>query len=210
MSCFGGRPPPGFRGPGWKVRPMALQGTPTPLPQPDGFGAGFGALMLLVVLAGLAVLLGLVAAGTAVQGRRGDRVPDAVSYLAGGLLVAVVVVAGFGVLALSDEAAFAAGLFVVLVFLPLGAVAVRGWRAGRDPFSVLATTAMAWAPAFLLGLATFLAVTVGLVEAFGLAGGEFRALGLDLISIAGGGVVAIVGTALLEPRLARLVSTTRP
>lgn len=170
------------------------------------FGAGFFTLALMAVLAGLAGLLGLVAVGAVISRRRAGRVSPLVRSLAVVGLVGVVLAAGFGVAALIDEAPVGAGLIAVLVFVPLAAGAVRGWRARRRWLDVLAGTAMAWSVPFVLGLAVFLAVNVGVIEAFQLAGGEARALGLVWIAGAGGVLVAVIGTVLCYDRVAGWLS----
>lgn len=169
----------------------------------NGFGAGFATLGILAVIAGVAALLGLLTAGLAVTARRPGRLPGAVRYAAVGLLVAAVGLGGFGVVALLDEAAFGAVLFGLLVFLPLAVPVARGWRAGRGWIDVLAVAALAWSGPFLLGFGVFLVLTVGVIETFQLAGGEVRALGLTWLAAGGGGAVAVIGTALLDERLAR-------
>lgn len=176
----------------------------------NGFGAGFATLGLLLGLAGLAGLLGLTAAAGLVLDRRTGRIPGAVRYLAVGLLAAVLVVAGFGVLALADESAFGAGLLLVLVFVPLAGAVGRGWRADRGWLNTLVAASLAWSLPYLLGLGVFLAVTAGVIEAFQLAGGEARALGLHWFGAAGGAAVAVAGAVWLEARLARRLSRAGP
>lgn len=105
--------------------------------------------------------------------------------------------------ALVDEATFGAGLFVLLVFLPLAVAIGRDRMAGPGRLDRLAVAALAWGGPFLLGIGVFLALTVGVIETFQLAGGEVRALGLPWIAAAGGGLVAVTGTSLLAPRVAR-------
>lgn len=118
----------------------------------------------------------------------------------------VVLVAGFGLLALYDEAPVGAGLIVALVFVPLAAASVRGWQVDREWPDVLAGVAMAWSLPFILGLATFLAVNVGVIEAFQLAGGEARALGVVWIAGAGGALVTSIGSVWLYERVAGWLS----
>lgn len=172
------------------------------------FGAGFFTLTLLAVLAGLAALLGVSVLAAIALGDRSDGVPAWVSTPAAGLLVAVVGVAGFGVLVLFDEAPFGAGLLVGLVLVPLAAAVGRGWRARRRWLDVISGAAMAWSLPYLLGLAVFLAINVGVIEAFQLAGGEVRALGLHWIGAAGGAVVALAGTVWLTGRVGRWLTRT--
>lgn len=167
------------------------------------FGAGFFTLTLMAVLAGLAGLLGLIALASR---RRAGQVPTLVRSIAMAGLVGVVLVGGLGVLALYDDATVGAGLIVALVFVPLAAASVRGWQVDQGWSDVLAGVAMAWSLPFILGLATFLAVNVDVIEAFQLAGGEARALGLVWIAGAGGALVTSIGSVWLHKRVAGWLS----
>lgn len=85
----------------------------------NGLGAGFGALLLLAVLLGLAALLALVLLGVFVFQSRHRQFPRVLRFLSVAFLAGVIGTAGFGVVALYDEGAVAAGLFLAIVFLPV-------------------------------------------------------------------------------------------
>lgn len=176
----------------------------------DGFGAGFGALMLLALLVGLAALLSVTAAGALLSERRSDDVHDVFPYTAVGLVSVVVVVGGFGVLALSDEAPAAAALFVALVFVPLaGAAGVLQRDTALSWDDLAAVAGMAWGLPYVAGAAVLFGLAVGLAPALGLAPGEARRTGLPWIETVVAGLVVLAGAMAVAPRLvARLPSVT--
>lgn len=126
----------------------------------NGLGAGFFAITLLAVLVGVAALLAAIAVVAVLFDWQRGRVPTFIRYLAVALLAVVVVVAGFGVLALVDEAPPAAALFAVVVGLPLVLVAGRARQAGAAWLVVGATAALAWSFPFLAGVGVLFAVSV--------------------------------------------------
>jgi hypothetical protein len=168
----------------------------------NGLGAGFGALVLFAALSGLALLSTLATAASYAGHRQARRLPSSVRYLFVLLGVAAVAVAGFGVLTLFDEAPSAAGLFLLLGFLPLlGAGVALHRRTELAPVTLAATTTMAWGPPFLVGVcAAFgtMAVLIALLDVPAAAASE---TGLPWIAAAVGGVVVVVGTVLLGTRL---------
>lgn len=175
---------------------------PTPTPGPDGFGAGFFALALLAVLAGIAVLLGLVAVAGFLARRRSGRVPRVLAYGSVVLLLPVVAIGGFGVLALFDEASVLAGLFAAVVVAPL--VVGLGWlrrTGGRSWLFDLAATGHAWSLPYLVGLAAFVGITIGVNEGLGLAPAQSRSLGVGWYAAAGAGILAVAGSVWLAPRV---------
>lgn len=177
----------------------------------DGLGSGFFALTLLVLLGVGAVLLGLTAAGALALDRRRGRVPVAVRFLAMVLLAAVVVVAGFGVLVLADEAVVAAALVVAIAFAPVVAVVVRQRRAGRQPWlAVLATAGLAWGPSYLLGVVVAFGLDIALRELLDLAPAEPLSMAVAWVAAAGGGVVAAGVAAVVGARLASVLRTDMP
>lgn len=168
----------------------------------NGLGAGFATVTLLATLLVLAVLLVVTAAVALLSRRRRDSVPAAVVHEAVCLLGVVLVVAGFGVLALADEAPPAAALLLALVFVPLGgAVVVLRRAADRGLESTVATAAMAWRTAFLAGVAVLFVFVAGIEPALGLATWEARRVGLPWIETALAGLIALAGATLLDPRL---------
>lgn len=118
----------------------------------NGLGAGFAFLTLLGVLVVLAGVLAVTTAGAVAFHRYRSRVPTLVLALAAGLLAIVVAVAGFGLLALVDEAPLAALVFGVLVGVPLVLVAGRARLVGDGWLAVAATAGLAWWFPFLVGV----------------------------------------------------------
>lgn len=151
--------------------------------------------MLLAVLAGLAALLTLSLAGVFVFQRRTEAVPRVLRYLSVALLAGVMLVAGFAVLALYDEAAPLAVVFVAIVFVPLGAVGMYLHRTTELlRLDTLVTAGLAWSIPFLIGLTvTFGGLNV-ITSVFDLAPAESKQLGLHWIATAVGAVVAVLGT----------------
>lgn len=157
----------------------------------NGLGAAFGGLLLIAMLAGLATLLALTLGGVVVVQRRTGTVPRWLRYLPVVLLAGVVAVAGFGVLALYDEAATLAAVFVAIVFVPLGGVGVAlHRRPDLSRLDVLATAGLAWSLPFLLGLGVTFGSLAVVTSVFELAPAQSRRLGLPWGATAvGGGVV---------------------
>lgn len=172
----------------------------------NGLGAGFAGVTLLAVLLGLAVLLAACLAGVFVFHRQRGSVPDLLSYVSVALLGAVMVVAGFGVVALYDEAPPLAVLFVAIVFLPIAAVGgFLRLRTELRPIDTLATAGVAWSLPFVVGVAVTFGLTTGLGSALDVppAGAQRRAL--VWVATAMGGLVVGTGSILLG----RSVSRTR-
>lgn len=168
----------------------------------NGLGAGFAALSLVGLLAGLALLLCLATAGALVLSRRTGRTPRLLGFLALGVLVGVVGVAGFGVLALSDEAPLVAGILLVTVFLPLAVTGGRVRRAtGAAWLDVLATTAMAWALPFLVGVGVLLGTWPVAAFVLGLTPGTSQQSVVGWVAATAAGVVVVAGTLSLGSRL---------
>lgn len=164
----------------------------------NGFGAAFGGLLLAALLAGLAALLtlsGLVVAGWR---RRGGAVSRCGLYPAVGLTAGVLLVAGFAVVALADEATALAGLFVALVFVPLTVCGLDlHRRASLSPLETVATTGVAWGPPFLVGLLVAVGGFNLLTGVFDLTAGEAQRRGFQWVATAVGGLVVLLGTRYL-------------
>lgn len=171
----------------------------------DGFGAGFLTLTIVGLLAVLAVLLGLTAAAAVALRRRTGSVPTVVPAVADALLVGVVVPAGFGVLALADEAPVGAGLFVAVVFVPLVAVVIRHRESPGGWLGHLAIAGLAWSVPYLLGAAVFVGLNVLVPRTFDLAPAESHAVGVGWNAAVAAGVVASVGAVMVSDRLAAVV-----
>lgn len=173
-----------------------------------GFGAGFATLSVLAVLGVVAVLLGLVGVGAVAVGRRRGAVPTRLRVLAAALLVPVVAVAGFGVVALADEAAVAAALLVAVVFMPLAVEVGWGRWVGRTWLDGLAVAAMAWSVPYLLGAVAFFAVNVGAAEVLGVNTAGPRGMDVAWVAVVAGGLVVVVGSRFLSTRLATVVTNS--
>lgn len=182
-------------------------GPRNPQSMSNGLGAGFAGLTLLAVLLGLATLLALSLIGVFVFRRRTDAVPRHLKYFSVAVLGGVILVAGFGVLALYDEAATLAALFLAIVLLPLAAVGVYVQRAtGLNRLDTLATVGLAWSLPFLVGLVVTFGLTTGIGSTFDLAPAESRRLGLAWIASTVGGIVVVIGSVLLGKRVSQSLS----
>lgn len=164
----------------------------------NGLGAGFAGLTLLAVLLGLATLLALVLAGVVLIRRRSGAIPRLLTYVSGGLGLGVLLVAGFGVLALYDEAPPLAALFVAVVVLPLAAVGIFLRRTTElTPLDSLATAGWAWSLPFVVGVVITVGLPVAVRSGFDLAPVESQRLGLVWIATTVGGLVVVVGSLVL-------------
>lgn len=176
----------------------------------NGFGAAFGGVLLAAVLAGLAAFLTLTGLLVAVRRRRGATPPRLVLYLAAGLTAGVVLVAGFAVVALADEATALAVLFLALVFVPLVVCGLdRHRRASSPPLETVATTGIAWGLPFLLGLFVAVGGFNLVTSVLDLTAGEAQGRGYHWVATAVGCLVVVSGTHLLGTLVgARLRSVT--
>lgn len=170
----------------------------------NGLGAGFGGLMLLAVLSGMAGLLGLSLAGVVVSRRRTGTFPRILRYLSAAVLFGVILVAGFAVLALYDETATLAAVFLAIVLVPLGAVGIYLHRMTElSRLDILATAGLAWSIPFLIGLAVTFGGLIVVTNVFDLAPAESQQLGLHWIVTAVGAVVVVLGSLLLGKQVSR-------
>lgn len=167
-----------------------------------GLGAGFATLTMLVVLAGLAALLGAVGIAAVGLERRAGRVPGWLRSVPAVLLVPVVAVGGFGVLALYDEAVVAAGLFLAVVIVPLGIEVGTGRRVGRSWLETFAIAGVSWCLPYLFGALAFFAVTIGAAELLELSPAATRGMGVAWVAMATSGVIVVVGSRLVSVRFA--------
>lgn len=177
----------------------------------NGLGAGFAGLTLLAVLLGLAVLLVVTLVGVFLYGRRAEPVPRLLPYLSVVVLVGVILIAGFGVVALYDEALPLAVLFLAIVLVPLAAVggAVQ-LTTDLGPIDALATTGLAWSLPFIVGVAVTAGLTIGLGSALGLPPAGSRQQTLVWLATAVGGIVVVAGSILLARNVGRSVSGVTP
>lgn len=164
----------------------------------NGLGAGFAGVTLLAVLLGLAVLLASCLAGVLVSRRRTGSVPRFLAYLSAALLGGTIFVAGFGVVALYDEALPLAALFVVIVLLPLAAVGgYLHLTTDLGPIDTFATVGVAWSLPFVVGVAVTFGLTTGLGSALDLPPSGAGRRRLVWFATAIGGAVVVTGSVSL-------------
>lgn len=160
----------------------------------NGLGASFGGLILLAVLSVMAGLLGLIIAGGIVSRRRSGSVPTSLRYLSVGLVLGVLLVAGFAVVALIDEAVLLAAVFFAIVIVPL---AVVGFYLNRmtelSPIDTVATAGLAWSIPFLSGLVVTFGTPTVINRVFDLSTGESQRLGVYWGATALGAIVVVFG-----------------
>lgn len=177
----------------------------------EGLGAGFAGLTLLSVLLGLAALLALCLFAVFVSRRLTDPVPRSITVLSVAVLGVVIAVAGFGVVALSDEAPRLAVLFGAIVLLPLTAV-VASVHLTTDlpPTDTLATAGLAWSLPFVVGVVVTFGLSSGLGSVLGLppAGPQRRAL--VWIATAVGAAVVVTGSIVLARPVSGFLSAADP
>lgn len=177
----------------------------------NGLGAGFTGLTLLAVLLGLSTLLVLFLGGVVVVRKRNRAVPPVLTYASVGVLLAVIAVAGFAVVALYDEAASLAGLFVALVLLPLALVGGYLRRQTEvTRVNLLSTIGFAWSLPFILGVFIVFGITAGVGSELGFASTTPQQESLARLATLLGGISVLAGTFLLSSRISRLVSTVDP
>ncbi len=170
----------------------------------NGLGAGFFALALLAVVAGLAGLVIITTVAAAMYQRRTGEMSALLGYLLVGLCLGVVIVAGFGILALFDELAVVAWLLAWSVVIPLLVEGVYLNRTmGFSQVEVITTTVMAWGVPFLLGVGVVVGVLSGITSVFGLSPVETRQLGVAWIAATIGGLTVILGMLPLGTRIGR-------
>lgn len=178
----------------------------------NGLGAAFGGLMLLAVLSGMAGLLGLCLVGVVVSKRRTETVPNILRYLSVAVVLGVILVAGFAVVALFDEAATLATVFLAIVLVPLGTVGIYLHRATELPrLDIVATAGLAWSIPFLIGLAVTFGIPNVINRVFDLAPAESQQLGLYWIATALGAIVVVFAALRLGKYVSKSVySVTIP
>lgn len=173
----------------------------------NGLGAGFFAITLLAVLAGLAVLITLLTVISIVFTRRRGHSPRLLGYLTVIVGIAVVAVAGFGILVLVDEAPAAAYLITLIVGIPLIVEYLYLVRRTSLPrCEAYTATLMAWCVPFFLGVIAVFAVMNGIESVFELAPAESRQLGVAWIAATIGGFVVILS---MIPISNHLIDTLR-
>lgn len=168
--------------------------------------------MLLAVLSGMALLLGVSMVGMLVSRRRMGSIPEILRYLSIAVVVGVILIAGFAVVALLDEAAMLATVFLAIVFVPLGAVTLflhlENDLSGLD---TVVTTGLAWSIPFLIGLPVTIGAPILINRTFGLSPAESRQLGVYWIAPAVGAIVVVFGTLRLSRHVSKwLVTATSP
>jgi len=177
----------------------------------NGLGAGFFGLTLLAILLGLAAVLTLALVGVVGFRRRIGTVPQLLKYVSIAVLGGVLVVAGFGVLAMYDEAVLLAVLFLVIVFVPLTVVGIYLHQTTElTRVDVLVTTGLAWSVPFVIGVGVTFGLTIGVSSTFDLAPAESQRLGVVWIAMLVGGAVIVTGSVLLGRYLSQSFPSSRP
>lgn len=178
----------------------------------NGLGAGFFAITLLAILAGLAILVILTTIAIALYHRRANYTPMWFRYLLVVLCAGVLGVAGVGILVLYDEAPAAAWVFTSFVggpFLVVSIYLLRTTESSR--FDVVVTTVMAWGVPFFIGVFVALGALYGINSVFDLAPAESRQMGVAWIAAAGGGITIVGSMIPIGNRLRKvLYSKTAP
>lgn len=170
----------------------------------NGFGAGFFGLALLAVLLGLAALLTLALVVVVVIRRRASTVPRLLNYGSLAVLGAVLLVAGFGVVAMYDEAVLIAVLLLMTVFVPLAAVGLYVHQTtSSSRLATLATTGVAWGVPFVVGVGITFGLMIGVSSALGLAPAEPERLWVAWTAMLVGGAVVLAGSLLLGKHLSQ-------
>ncbi|WP_254861368.1 hypothetical protein [Natronomonas gomsonensis] len=176
----------------------------------NGLGAGFFGLTLLAILLGLAAVLTLALVGVVEFRRRIGTVPQLLKYVSIAVLGGVLVVAGFGVLAMYDEAVLLAVLFLVIVFVPLTVVGIYLHQTIElTRVDVLVTAGLAWSLPFVIGVGVTFGLTIGVSSTFDLAPAESQRLGVVWIAMFVGGAVIVIGSVLLGKYLSQSFPSSR-
>ncbi|MFC7138418.1 hypothetical protein ACFQMA_01025 [Halosimplex aquaticum] len=174
----------------------------------NGFGAAFGGMMLLAVLSGMALLLGISLAGIFVLQRRTGSIPRFLRYLSFAVVVGVILIAGFSVAALFDEATMLATVFLAIVFVPLGVVTLYLHRENDlSRIDIVVTTGVAWSIPFLIGVPVTIGVPVLINRIFGLSPAESRQLGVYWIASVVGAIVVVFGALRLSRHVSKRMIT---
>jgi len=177
----------------------------------NGLGAGFFGVTLLAILLGLAAVLTIALAGVVVLRRWIGTVPQLLKYVSIAVLGGVLVVAGFGVLAMYDEAVLLAVLFLVIVFVPLTAVGIYLHQTTElTRVDVLVTAGLAWSLPFVIGVGVTFALTIGISSTLDLAPAESQRLWVVWIAMLVGGAVIVIGSVLLGKYLSQSFPSSCP
>lgn len=178
----------------------------------SGFGAAFGGMMLLAVVTGMALFLSLSLLGILLSRRRGRGVPRILRYLSIVVVIGVILTGSFSVIALVDEAAPLATVFLAIVFVPLGAVGLYLRLVTNLPrLDTVLTMGVAWGLPFLVGLPLTFGLPILINRALGLAPAESRHLGVYWIAPVVGAIVVVLGSLGLARQVRKsLFTATSP
>lgn len=167
---------------------MLQTGTPVP-----DHGTGWGLLFLFVALYGVVAVLGAGTVAAVTLTRLDRRQPRVLRYLLVATLLGALALAGFTLLVAAAAGRYeVVALLLLVVFLPLGGVAVRARGEARGRLGVLARAATAWSLPFLAG--------------FGVLAFVGSRTGPVSPGVAGAVAVVLVGTAAAD----RLASVSGP
>ncbi|MEF8838703.1 MAG: hypothetical protein V5A18_04270 [Haloarculaceae archaeon] len=140
--------------------------------------------------------------------RRAGHVHPLLRYTLVVIGLAVLGVAGFGILLLFDEVPVLAWLMASLVVVPLLVVGLYLARTTEYPrIAILTGTVMAWGGPFLLGIVVVLGVMEGIESVLDLAPVESRQMGVPWIAATAGGVTTIISMLPLANRLGSILES---
>jgi hypothetical protein len=114
------------------------------------------------------------------------------------ILSGVVVVAGFAVVALHDEAPLLTALFTAIATIPLLVVGIYLSLATElSIIDLLASTGLVWSVPFLLGVIVVFGLTLGVSQVSGWTSVQSQQRGLAQIATVFRGLVVLVGSVFL-------------
>jgi len=175
----------------------------------NGMGAGFAAISMLAVLAGLALLVMAATAVFYAVYRRSGQGPTILRYLLAAASAGVVGVSGFGIAMLYDEATILAGLLALVALAPFVLVGIHLNRTtGLARLDVIVTTVMAWGLTFLIGVVVTFGTMEGIGAALDLSQVELRRMGIGWVASTAGGLTILLGMLILSRRLRGMMDTT--
>jgi hypothetical protein len=182
-----------------------------PIVMSNGIWTGLYVQSLLIVLLGLSILLTAFLGGCIWLRNRDRAVHPALKYASIAVLVAVISIAGLAIIELFDEGIAMAGLFAVLVLIPLAVVgAYLQQRSHLTPVNLLSTTALSWGPSFIIGAFILIGVIAGIGIELDLAQTTGQQEILRLLAVVLGGVTVVLSGVSLSSWINPLMSSETP
>lgn len=161
-----------------------MQSSPTPVPD---HGTGWGLLFLFIYLYGAVTLLGIGAIVAFGLHQFGRRIPAALQYLMGIVLLGAVGIGGFIVLVAATAQMYdVVALVLLIVFVPLTLVILHGHRRSNSQLAIIIHAAMAWSLPFLIGF--------GIVAFVGSRGSGISPVVAGVVAV----VIVVGGTIILD------------